>query len=850
VSLSAGSRLGPYEVLSPLGAGGMGEVYRARDPRLGRDVALKVVAGDEAPSPERLRRFEREARAVAALKHPHILAVHDVGSHEGQPYVVFELLEGETLRERLSRGPLPVSKAIELAVQVCHALSTAHARGVVHRDLKPENLFLAREGGAKLLDFGLAKLHELPDDGSEMPTASATEAGRWVGTPGYISPEQLNGERADERSDVFAFGAVLYEMLSGQRAFRGSSRADTLSAILERDPPPMTVPGGPVPLPLERVVRRCLEKDPEDRFQSARDVAFALDALSGSTSGATTPAATRPTPARRLLRASAALVAGAALVAIGTAAGRRLFEKPPPTFNSLTFRRGWIEQARFAPDGRTVIYAAGWEGRPPELFQTRTDSPASRSLGLTHANVLSVSSQGQMAIVTNPSEGGYIGVGTLAVMAVSGAAPPRELLTDVTGADWMPDGRELCVSHRSGSTDTIELPPGNAIYRPRGHTQFLRVSPDGRHAAFFDYGPEGLVPALVVLDLAHRSARTLVELTGNHWGMAWASSSREVWFTEGAKPDAKDIFAVDLKGRRRLVYRSAGDLSLLDVAPDGRALLHRNMCRTSVTASIAQDRFDRDVSVANDSSLGAVSADGRTLLVGEGPDAYLRHVDGEPVRLAEGRPMDLSPDGRSVLVLRGRQLEVVPVGPDLPRILDLGPINPAGARFIPPDGQRIVVWGTERDGGSRRFWVAAVEGGKPRLLDAGLPPPLRERCFAVSPDGRFVAGVREPQGMVSLLPLDAGPARDLGQVPAGLCVRRWSGDGGFIFLTNPGADVSCQLTRFSLATGRPDILRDVAPPDRAGVNNCYDLIPSADGSAYASVHRRCLTDLILAEGLR
>ncbi|HUL77295.1 MAG TPA: serine/threonine-protein kinase [Vicinamibacteria bacterium] len=196
MSLSAGSRLGPYEVLSPLGAGGMGEVYRARDPRLGRDVALKVVAGDEAPSPERLRRFEREARAVAALKHPHILAVHDVGSHEGQPYVVFELLEGETLRERLSRGPLPVSKAIELAVQVCHALSTAHARGVVHRDLKPENLFLAREGGAKLLDFGLAKLHELPDDGSEMPTASATEAGRWVGTPGYISPEQLKGERA------------------------------------------------------------------------------------------------------------------------------------------------------------------------------------------------------------------------------------------------------------------------------------------------------------------------------------------------------------------------------------------------------------------------------------------------------------------------------------------------------------------------------------------------------------------------------------------------------------------------------------------------------------------------------
>jgi len=848
--LAAGARLGPYEVLSPLGAGGMGEVYRARDPRLGREVAVKVVAGEEAPSPDRLRRFEQEARAVAALKHPHILAVHDVGSHEGRPYVVFELLEGETLRERLSRGPLPFSKAIELGVQTAQGLAAAHARGVVHRDLKPENLFLARDGGAKVLDFGLAKLRESPDDGSEVPTATTTEAGRWVGTPGYISPEQLRGEHADERSDVFALGAVLYEMLTGRRAFKGASREDTLSAILGRDAPAMTTPGGPVPLPLERVVRRCLEKDPEDRFQSARDVAFALDAVSGSTAGATVPGPIPLTPARRLLRA-APLLAGAALVAIGIAAGWRLFERSPPTFQPLTFRRGWIEYARFAPDGRTVVYAAGWEGRPLELFQTRTDSPESRALGLSHANVLAVSSQGQMAIIVDPdpAHSGYVSMGTLAVTPVNGAAPPRELLTGVTGADWMPDGRDLCVSHGSGSTATIELPPGNAIYRPHGATFFLRVSPDGRYAAFLDSGTN----SIVALDLARRSTRTLVEgLSPNLWGMAWAPSSQELWFTYGsARPDAKDILAVDLEGRRRLVYRSPGDLSILDIAPSGRALLHRSVCRTSVMASFGEDAPAQDVSVANSSWLPTMSADGRTLLMCEGAfDTYLRRVGSEPVRLGEGEPMDLSPNGSSALVIRDRHLEVVSTGPGLPRSLDLGAIIPEKARFIPPDGRRVVVLGRERDSESMRFWVADASGGKPRALDGSPPQLMDDRCFGVSPDGRFVAMVNEPQGTVGLLPLDGGPTRDVGQVPAGLCVRRWSGDGQSIFLARLGPYVSCQLTRFSLSSGRLDVLRDVAPPDKAGVEGCWDSVTSADGSAVASVHRRCLTDLLVAEGLR
>jgi eukaryotic-like serine/threonine-protein kinase len=308
--LTAGSRLGPYEVVCPLGTGSMGEVYRARDPRLGRDVAVKVIAADGQSSPDRLRRFEQEARAVAALDHPNILSVHDVGAQDGTTYVVFELLEGETLRARLDRGPLPTRKAAELAVQVCAGLAAAHSRGITHRDLKPENLFLTRDGRVKILDFGLAKLTEPHGNGlEEARTRTRTDQGTWLGTAGYVSPEQVREGRADARSDVFALGAILYEMLAGRRVFRGRTAVDTLAAILNSDPPPISSSAGPVPKGLETVVRRCLEKDPEERFQSSRDVGFALEAVLGSTNETVAAGATascvshlRPLPSARRYR--------------------------------------------------------------------------------------------------------------------------------------------------------------------------------------------------------------------------------------------------------------------------------------------------------------------------------------------------------------------------------------------------------------------------------------------------------------------------------------------------------------------------------------------------------------------
>src|SRR6266481_8554586 len=317
MTLTAGAKLGPYEIQSPLGAGGMGEVYRARDPRLGRDVAIKVIPVSFAADTERLRRFEQEARAVAALNHPNILAIYDIGTREGAPFIISELLEGESLHNRLSGVALPVRKAIEYAVQMGQGLAAAHEKGIVHRDLKPENIFVTRDGRIKILDFGLAKLTQ--PEGDRVDTIShQTEAGVVLGTVGYMSPEQVRGKPADHRSDLFSFGAILYEMLSGRRAFHGETAADTMSAILKDDPPELSETARDIPPALQRIVNHCLEKNPSQRFQSAGDVAFNLESLTETSSPSKGGLRAVATPPRRrwLLPSLAALMIAASYAGI------------------------------------------------------------------------------------------------------------------------------------------------------------------------------------------------------------------------------------------------------------------------------------------------------------------------------------------------------------------------------------------------------------------------------------------------------------------------------------------------------------------------------------------------------
>jgi len=389
MALRTGAQLGPYEIQGSLGAGGMGEVYRARDPRLQRDVAVKILPEDAAADPDRRRRFENEARAVAALNHPHILAVHDVGNDGDVSYVVFELVEGETLRKRLTREALPTRKAVEHTIHLCRGLAAAHAQGIFHRDLKPENIILTRDGALKILDFGLAKLALGAEGPSGTDSPTATRPGVLLGTAGYISPEQAKGLPADARSDVFAVGVVLYEMLSGQRPFWGDTRAEAVAAVLKEDPPELVSPSGPVPPALDRIVRRCLEKDPEDRFQSARDVGFSLDALSG-TSGVSElgPDAQRwPQITRRWALPGAAVVALAALLA-GVLADR-LWLRSPGDAGAAPVVRSEIDltaslplsgrpsplrtELAVNPDGTLLVWSAG-QGNERSLYLRRLET--------------------------------------------------------------------------------------------------------------------------------------------------------------------------------------------------------------------------------------------------------------------------------------------------------------------------------------------------------------------------------------------------------------------------------------------------------------------------------------------
>ena len=384
MALAPGTKLGPYEIQSPLGAGGMGEVYRARDARLGRDVALKILPDSFARDEDRLHRFEQESRAVAALNHPNILAIHDVGQHNGCPFLVSELLEGESLRNALDRGVLPQRKAIEFAVQVAQGLAAAHEKGIVHRDLKPENLFMTRDGRAKILDFGLAKLAQSAGSTPEglTLTSAHTAAGVVLGTASYMAPEQVRGEPSDARTDIFAFGAVLFEMLSGRRAFRRDTAAETMTAVLKDDPAEISDAAHSVSPVLDRTVRRCLEKNPEQRFQSAKDLSFALSALSGTdASGAAGAKAAVPREARwqRWLLATIVLAAAMGLTwwvaRRPMQAGRMLFAVPVP---------GEVSQIALSPDGRMLAFISlDEQSGQPILYVQRVGSGAASELSGT-----------------------------------------------------------------------------------------------------------------------------------------------------------------------------------------------------------------------------------------------------------------------------------------------------------------------------------------------------------------------------------------------------------------------------------------------------------------------------------
>src|SRR6202521_1467571 len=448
MALSSGTKLGPYEIQAPLGAGGMGEVYRARDTRLGRDVAIKVLPEALANDADRLRRFEQEARTIAALNHPNILGIHDIGAHDGAPFLVSECLEGQTLREKLKSGPLPMRLAIEYALGIAQGLAAAHEKGIVHRDLKPENVYVIRDGRVKVLDFGLAKLVS-PEESHETEvtlTSPATLPGMVMGTVGYMSPEQVRGAPTDARSDIFSFGAVLYEMLTGKRAFKRDTSAETMTAILREEPPEVNSTGWQGPLGLQRILGRCLEKNVERRFQSASDLAFAIESLSGTSSSTAAASATsataivEPPKARRVWLIGAAALGLLAMGAAVWTLARWSSAKPQPKFTRVTYQQGYPSNARFAKDGQTIVYSAQWNTDPIQVYSVRMEFPQSTKVDLPSAALLALSASGDLELAVNPVHESWFMYGTMAQAQMAGG-PPRAQENEVIAADYAPDGK-------------------------------------------------------------------------------------------------------------------------------------------------------------------------------------------------------------------------------------------------------------------------------------------------------------------------------------------------------------------------------------------------------------------------
>jgi Tol biopolymer transport system component len=464
MTLTSGTKLGPYEIGSLLGAGGMGEVYRARDTRLARDVALKILPESFARDQDRLRRFEQETHAVAALNHPNILAIYDVGHYNGSPFLVSELLEGKSLREAMQHGALTQRKALDYGVQIAQGLAAAHEKGIVHRDLKPENLFLTRDDRVKILDFGLAKLAAIsaPSDGATR-TSSHTAEGTVIGTASYMAPEQVRGQATDARTDIFAFGAVLFEMLSGQRAFGRDTVAETMTAVLKEDPPELNAPLHPISPALDRIVRRCMEKDPEQRFQSARDLSFALAALSGTDSSTGVRAALNPRKMTPLLWIAMPLALLVVAAAAWFFAKRSVPATEPLQFTIPAAGGGEVSHMALSADGKMLAFVSPDERTAvPTLHVQRVGSTTAMVIG---------GSEGASYPFWSPDHEyvAFFANGKLQKMAVSGGSPQTlASVSTARGGSW-------------GSKNVI-------VYAPDAPGVLWRVNADGSGAAALTSG--------------------------------------------------------------------------------------------------------------------------------------------------------------------------------------------------------------------------------------------------------------------------------------------------------------------------------------------------------------------------
>jgi eukaryotic-like serine/threonine-protein kinase len=860
--LTSGSRLGPYEVLSTLGTGGMAEVYRARDTRLGRDIALKVVNEALAGNPELVRRFEQEARLAGSLNHPNLVAVYDFGSHEGAPYFITELLQGESLRQRLSRGRIPLQSALEWGAQLARGLAAAHARGIVHRDVKPENIFVTSDGHVKLLDFGIAKLAEaVRDKGPHglmdvtvTPTGDATRTGSVLGTPGYMSPEQVRGESVDARTDIFSLGAVIYEMVSGKRAFPGATVVESGSAILRDEPEPL--PAGVPPI-LAQVILHCLEKEPSRRLQSASDLAFELEMLRSPT-GSTGPLlrASRIPPRRAVWFIGAAAAAVLAALLVGLAVGGRRAPAPPPTVERVTLRPTHLGVSRFTPDGRVVFTAR--DEQSVEIFERNLASASSQRLGLRNMELAAVSPKGELAVLLPPATragliGSPLGWSGLSVPRTlarlpAGGGTPRAVAEDVVAADWSPSG-ELAIVRSVAGVHSVEYPIGKSLFKTTGPggIAYLRVSPRGDLLAFIHYVGSAEV---VVLDLQGKTRQV-----SRRWylafGLAW-SPQNEVWFSAGESGPVNQIQALPVTGPERTIYTGLPISLLQDVAPDGSPLIIQELAWRDIVFLGEGTPSQRSLAWSGWSGNPTLSADGRFVLFtafgtrGE-MQTLLRETSGAPPQiLGDGWGVGLSPDGRWALVVsRGEKtLTIVPTGAGAARSVSLpAGFNLEAARWLGAN-RALFIARTSVDTDRRLYSIDLNGSGATALSEPGV-----HRYLEVSPDERWAATLDAMERPV-LHPLAGGKPVLLTELEPGSAPAGWASKDELWFARVDDANpVVIRLTCFDITRRRTVKERTVSPTVETGAGPIRQVQVTPDGKSVVFVQERVVGDLYVLRGL-
>jgi len=846
MTINSGTKLGSFEIVSRIGAGGMGEVWRAKDAKIGREVAIKVLPASLVTDADRLQRFEQEARAAGTLNHPNLVTIYELGTHDGAPFIAMELLEGETLRDKLDRGAIPVRKSIEYAVQIANGLAAAHEKGIVHRDLKPENIFAMPDGRIKILDFGLAKLTAPADVPDDQTAKRGTAPGTVMGTAGYMSPEQVLALDVDHRSDIFSFGAILYEMLSGHRAFRRDSSVETMNAILKEDPPELSASGMHVSPALDRIIRRCLEKSRGERIQNARDLAFALDGLSGTSATQSATAAASPRSSRRsLIAAGAAVALLAVMIALFVAGRRSSAESAQPTVRQLTFRAGTVRSARFAPDSQTVVYGAAWDGAPLKLFQRRLEGSDSVPLGFPDADILGVSSKGELAISLGREFDGWGTTGTLAKAPLLGTSV-RKVLDGVSWADWNPNGDALLIVRRVAGEDRLEYPVGKVLYRTSGYISYPRFSPSGDRIAILDhptYGDDRGNVALIALD--GRKTELVHDWAGLE-GLAWSRDGSEVWFT-GSNSLNWSMYAVGDKRVLRPVWRVPGNLILYDVDRTGRVLVAQAGMTSTVRAMAGGEQREHDLSIGW-SNARALTNDGKNALVvcysGDAAyyDLYLRPSNGGPAtRIGEGEPLVFSADGKwalSMILSSPPKLVLYGTDSEVTKPIDLGGLKIVSADLT-PDGRLLLVAATPR---GTEYYLQDLDGAHRSKLPVDHPLSGRAR---ISPDGLKVVVSARTSGTSTVYSLTGQRLRDL---PAPLSVIGWTSDSRSLFVF-PQNTFPLKIQRLDLATGVLTPWKEIMPTDIAGALDKHVCI-TPDGNAYAYSIERMMTDLYIVDGLR